>query len=142
MNEKIQELTLQEQWIEAFPVINQLRTDLTEETYLELLQEMQKDGYTIFALYNNEKIVAVTGLSWRVNFYNKKHIFIYDLVTDIEYRSFGYGEKLISYVHSWAKQQGAEYVALESGLQRIDAHRFYEEKLEYDKWCYSFRKPL
>ena len=142
MNEKIQELTLQEQWIEAFPVIKQLRTDLTEETYLKLLQEMQKDGYTIFALYNNEKIVAVAGLSWRVNFYNKKHIFIYDLVTDMEYRSFGYGEKLLFYIHSWAKEQGAEYVALESGLQRIDAHRFYEEKLEYDKWCYSFRKPL
>jgi len=142
MNEKILELTLQEQWIEAFPVIKQLRTDLTEETYLELLQEMKKDGYTIFALYINEKIVAIAGLSWRVNFYNKKHIFIYDLVTDIEYRSFGYGEKLLSFIHSWAKEQGAEYIALESGLQRIDAHRFYEEKLEYDKFCYSFRTSL
>ncbi|WP_075617946.1 GNAT family N-acetyltransferase [Paenisporosarcina indica] len=142
MNENIQELTSHEQWIEAFPVINQLRTDLTEETYLELLGEMQKDGYTLFALYNNEKIVAVAGLSWRVNFYNKRHIFIYVFVTDIEYRSFGYGKKLLSYIHSWAKEQGAEYVALESGLQRINAHRFYEEKLEYGKWCYSFRKPL
>ncbi|WP_316572933.1 GNAT family N-acetyltransferase [Neobacillus sp. YIM B06451] len=142
MHENIQELTSQEQWIEAFPVLNQLRTDLTEESYLELLQEMQKDGYKLFALYNNNRIVSVAGLSWRVNFYNKRHIFIFDLVTDIEYRSFGYGEKLLLYIHSWAKEQGAEYVALESGLQRINAHRFYEEKLDYDKWCYSFRKPL
>ncbi|WP_043933820.1 GNAT family N-acetyltransferase [Bacillus sp. EB01] len=142
MQENIQELTSQKQWIEAFLVLNQLRTDLTEESYLELLEEMQRDGYRLFALYNNNRIVSVAGLSWRVNFYNKRHIFIYDLVTDIEYRSFGYGEKLLLYIHSWAKEQGAEYVALESGLQRINAHRFYEEKLEYDKWCYSFRKPL
>lgn len=142
MHENIQKLTSQEQWIEAFPVLNQLRTDLTEESYLELLQEMQRDGYTLFALYNNNRIVSVAGLSWRVNFYNKKHIFIYDLVTDIEYRSFGYGEKLLLYIHSWAKEAGAEYVALESGSKRINAHRFYEEKLKYDKWCYSFRKLL
>ncbi|MBM7602737.1 GNAT superfamily N-acetyltransferase [Metabacillus crassostreae] len=142
MQENIQELTSQEQWIEAFPVLNQLRTDLTEDSYLKLLQEMQRDGYVLFALYNNNRIVSVAGLSWRVNFYNKRHIFIYDLVTDIEYRSFGYGEKLLLYIHSWAKEQGAEYVALESGIKRINAHRFYEDKFKYDKWCNSFRKPL
>ncbi|MEY8734403.1 hypothetical protein AB9M92_19405 [Peribacillus frigoritolerans] len=45
-------------------------------------------------------------------------------------------------MHNWAKENGAEYVALESGIQRNEAHRFYEEKLDYDKWCYSFRKTL
>ena len=142
MSEYIKELTTRQQLIAAFPVLNQLRTDLTEESYLDLLQGMQKDGYKLIALYNNEKIVSLAGLSWRINFYNKRHVFIYDLVTDSEHRSFGYGEKLLSYIHSWAKEQGADYVALESGLQRIHAHRFYEEKLDYDKWCYSFRKTL
>lgn len=142
MNKYIKELTTQEQLKEAFPVLIQLRTNLTEALYLDLLQEMQIDGYKLFALYNNEKIVSLAGLSWRINFYNKRHVFIYDLVTDSEHRSFGYGEELLSYIHSWAKDQGAEYIALESGLQRIHAHRFYEEKLDYDKWCYSFRKIL
>lgn len=96
----------------------------------------------MFALYNNEKIVSLAGLSLRVNFYNKWHVFIYDLVTDEAYRSFGYGEKLMSYIHSWAKEQGVDFVVLESGIQRIDAHRFYENKLNYEKWCYSFRKSL
>ena len=142
MNKYIKELTTQEQLKEAFPVLTQLRTDLTEALYLDLLQEMQKGGYKLFALYNNEKIVSLAGLSWRINFYNKRHVFIYDLVTDSEHRSFGYGEELLLYIHSWAKEQGAEYIALESGLHRIHAHRFYEEKLDYDRWCYSFRKIL
>ncbi|MGE7023257.1 GNAT family N-acetyltransferase [Solibacillus cecembensis] len=140
--ETIVELTNIEQWLEAFPIMKQLRTDLTEETYIKLLQDMNKDGYKLYAMYVEDKIVSLVGLSWRINFYNKRHIFIYDLVTDVSYRSFGYGEKLLKYIHGWADENGAEYVALESGIQRSDAHRFYEDKFEYDKWCYSFRKTL
>ena len=142
MVETIQELTNREQWLDAFPIMNQLRTDLTEETYLELLQEMKKDGYSLYALYKDNQMVSLAGLSWRVNFYSKRHVFIYDLVTDAAYRSSGFGEKLLTYIHNWAKENGAAYVALESGIQRNNAHRFYEDKLEYAKWCYSFRKTL
>lgn len=140
--EKILELTTTEQWKQAFPIMNQLRSDLVEETYLNLLSEMKVDGYRLFALFSGDNIVALAGLSLRVNFYSKRHVFIYDLVTDTSHRSLGYGERLLSYIHDWSKENGAEYVALESGLQRIEAHRFYEEKLTYDKWCYSFRKRL
>ncbi|TQR19163.1 GNAT family N-acetyltransferase [Psychrobacillus vulpis] len=140
--EKILELTTIEQWKKAFPIMKQLRTDLEEETYLALLNEMRKDGYRLFALISGDNIVSLAGLSFRVNFYSKRHVFIYDLVTDASSRSYGYGETLLNYIHQWSKENGAEYVALESGVQRIDAHRFYEEKLSYDKWCYSFRKTL
>lgn len=140
--EKILELTTTEQWKEAFPIMNQLRTDLEETVYLELLSEMKADGYRLFALFAEDNIVALVGLSLRVNFYSKRHVFIYDLVTDAAKRSLGYGDKLLNYIHHWAKENGAEYVALESGIQRIDAHRFYEKKFNYDKWCFSFRKQL
>ncbi|ALC85247.1 acetyltransferase [Bacillus sp. FJAT-22090] len=142
MSENILELKSREQWLKAFPIMNQLRTDLTETTYLELLKDMQKDGYKLMGLFANGKIVFLAGFSWRVNFYNKRHIYIYDLVTDEANRSHGYGEKLLTYIHKWAKENKAEYVALESGIQRLNTHRFYDEKLNYDKWCYSFRKSL
>lgn len=140
--EIIRELVSEQQRLEAFPVMNQLRKDLTEETYIKLLREMMEDGYFLYGLYKGHQIVSVAGLSWRVNFYNKRHIFIYDLVTDFAYRSSGYGERLLNYLHDWAKENGAMYVALESGIQRDKAHRFYEDKFNYDKWCYSFRKTL
>ncbi|MGR3763021.1 GNAT family N-acetyltransferase [Rossellomorea sp. NS-SX7] len=138
----IRELTERNDWIEAFPVMKQLRTDLTEETYLELLEAMRKDGYVLFGYYHEKRLVSLAGLSWRVNFYNKRHVFIYDLVTDSAHRSSGHGEKLLDFIHQWAGENGAEYVALESGVHRTDAHRFYEDRLHYDKWCYSFRKTL
>jgi GNAT superfamily N-acetyltransferase len=141
-NENILELTTTVQLKEAFPIMNQLRTDLEEKTYLELFSEMKEDGYRLFALFAEDNIVALAGLSLRVNFYSKRHVFVYDLVTDADHRSHGYGERILNYIHNWAKKNGAEYVALESGIQRFDAHRFYEEKNNYDKWCFSFRKSL
>ncbi len=142
MTVTIKQLTSQQEWMEAYPVMAQLRTELTLEKYFLLLKEMTQDGYLLFALYENMQIVAVAGLSWRVNFYSERHIFVYDLVTDVKYRSRGYGEKLLQYLHQWGKENGAHYIALESGIQRTSAHRFYEDRLGYEKWCYSFRKAL
>ena len=142
MTVTIKQLTSQQEWMEAYPVMAQLRTELTLEKYFLLLKEMTQDGYLLFALYENMQIVAVAGLSWRVNFYSERHIFVYDLVTDVKYRSRGYGEKLLNYLHQWGKENGAHYIALESGIQRTSAHRFYEDRLGYEKWCYSFRKAL
>ncbi|OZM56845.1 GNAT family N-acetyltransferase [Lottiidibacillus patelloidae] len=141
-DEKIIELTTERQWIAAFPVMNQLRTELSEEHYLSLLHEMRKEGYQLFALFAGETIVSLAGVSLRYNFYNKKHVFVYDLITDADQRSHGYGEKLLQYIHQWGKENGAELVALESGLQRKGAHRFYKEKLDYEITSYSFRKKL
>ncbi|MEY9979012.1 GNAT family N-acetyltransferase [Lysinibacillus sp. RC79] len=142
MTVTIKQLTTQQEWMEAYTVLVQLRTELTLEKYLLLLKEMIQDGYMLFALYENKKMVVVAGLSWRVNFYSECHMFVYDLITDEAYRSRGYGEKLLHYLHQLGKENGAHYIALESGIQRMSAHRFYEDRLGYEKWCYSFRKAL
>lgn len=142
MTVAIKQLTTQQEWMEAYYVLVQLRTELTVEKYLQLLKEMTQDGYLLFALYENTNIVAVAGLSWRVNFYSERHIFVYDLVTDEKYRSLGYGEILLHYLHKWGKENGAHHIALESGIQRTSAHRFYEDRLGYEKWYFYFRKAL
>ena len=142
ITENIMELITVDQWDDAYSIMKQLRSDLDKHSYLELMDQMRKEGYRLFALFSGEEIAAVVGVSSRTNFYNKQHVIVHDLVTTESKRSRGYGGKLLAFVHDWAKQNGAQYVALESALQRTDAHRFYEEKLEYDKWCYSFRKKL
>lgn len=138
----IKELVEEKEWLEAFPVMNELRTHLNESTYLEILHSMREEGYKLFALYHNEQVVAVTGVAIRTNFYYGKHVFVYELVTQSSQRSKGYGEKLLSYIHQYAIHNGCGIVALESALFRSDAHRFYETKMGYEKFCYSFKKVL
>ncbi|MFT4417022.1 GNAT family N-acetyltransferase [Fredinandcohnia humi] len=139
---EIRELTTVDEWRVAFPVMNQLRTHLDEETFLTQVTDMQRQGYRLFALFENERAAAVTGIIHLRNLYNGNHIFVYDLVTDESNRSKGYGEALLSYIHQLAEELGCNSVALTSGFQRKDAHRFYEEKMGYAKTSYAFVKTL
>ncbi|MBO1005058.1 GNAT family N-acetyltransferase [Pseudogracilibacillus auburnensis] len=137
----IKELQSQKEILEAFPVMNQLRTHLDEKTYLDLVIEAkEKDMYQLFALYDLGEIVAVTGFKPMITLYYGRCVWVCDLVTDNNKRSNGYGDILLSYVHEWAKENGYQSVALSSGLQRTEAHRFYEEKMGYDKVSYVFKK--
>jgi GNAT superfamily N-acetyltransferase len=138
----VRELTSETGWRQAFPVLVQLRDGLTEETYLEYLQEMQDEGYRLFALYEDEAIVSLAGVAVRTNFYNGRHLFVYDLVTRADRRSMGYGTQLMDFVTEWARDRDCESVTLESGLWRDDAHRFYEERLGMDRFCYTFKTEL
>ncbi|PZE19632.1 GNAT family N-acetyltransferase [Paenibacillus xerothermodurans] len=139
---EIQELTAQDEWLEAFPVMHELRTHLDENAYLELLYKMADEGYKMFALFNDTNILAVTGVIIRTNFYDGRHVFVYDLVTYPSERSKGYGELLLTYIEQWAKEHGCEKLALDSGVQRIDAHRFYENRMGFGKFSYGFKKMI
>lgn len=48
-----------------------------------------------------------------------------DLAVHPAWRSRGVGSRLLAAARAWAHEQGADYVFLESGLGRTEAHRFY-----------------
>jgi GNAT superfamily N-acetyltransferase len=50
---------------------------------------------------------------------------IEDLAVHPEWRSGGVGAGLLTVARDWAEEHGADYVFLESGLARAEAHRFY-----------------
>lgn len=127
----------------AYPIMGQLRTSLDQETYLNLVKEaIEYDQYRMFALYVDDKMIAVIGFKIMITLYYGKFVWVCDLVTDSEFRSQGYGEKLLTFVENWAKGHQIQTIALSSGLQRVDAHRFYEDKMEYDKVSFVFKKTI
>lgn len=143
METTIYELNSQIEILKAYPIMHQLRTHLDEKAYLDLVMEAQeKDRYRLFALFDQDEIVAVIGFKPMITLYYGRFIWVCDLVADQHKRSKGYGEILLSYVEDWARDNDYENVALSSGLQRTDAHRFYEEKMGYDKVSYVFKKAL
>jgi GNAT superfamily N-acetyltransferase len=64
-----------------------------------------------------------------------------DLAVAPNRRSTGIGKALLDAAKSWARDQGAARLELESGSGRIDAHRFYERESP-DGWSRSFRWTL
>ncbi|QGQ96067.1 GNAT family N-acetyltransferase [Paenibacillus psychroresistens] len=138
----IKQLVSEEEWTLAFPVMKELRMHLTLQSFIETVNQMTNEGYKLFAIYENNEIVGLSGIIFRTNFYYGKHVFVYDLVTTSSVRSKGYGTKLLNYVHQLSKEQDCKVVALESAFSNINAHKFYQMQMGYEKFCYSFKKIL
>lgn len=139
----IQELTTEEEFRRAYPVMNELRTHFMKvEDYEAQLAEMRRDGYRLFAALEGNRYVALAGIAVRTNFYYGKFLYVYDLVTSEAVRSKGHGKALLDHLEELARAEGCQTIALSSGTQRVDAHRFYEEKMGYDRVSYVFKKEL
>ncbi|MGD6834188.1 GNAT family N-acetyltransferase [Sutcliffiella halmapala] len=138
----IKHLQSKEELLQGYLVLKELRTHLTEETFFDMYEKMKQEGYEIHGFYEGKEVTAVSGIVPLTNYYDGYHIYVYDLVTASHARSKGYGEKLLSHIEALAKEKGCKAITLSSGLQRKDAHRFYEEKMEYDKTSYVFNKEL
>lgn len=120
----------------------ELRDHLTQDEYFELLDEMTPRGYRMFAVRDGGRLVAVAGVALLTNFYYGRYMWVYDLVTRADVRSRGHGRALLEHLEDIARAQNCDVVALSSAFQRIDAHRFYEQHLGYERASYTFKKKL
>lgn len=138
----IHELSTPEEMREALPVLLELRPHLTPATYEALLARMQPSGYRLFAVRSGGGIVALAGVGFGTNLYYGSYLWVYDLVTTARARSEGHGKALLDHLERLAQAAGCDTIALSSGIQRLDAHRFYEDKAGFGKASYTFSKHL
>jgi GNAT superfamily N-acetyltransferase len=89
---------------------------------------MFTEGYQLAFVKEGEKAVSAVGFRYLQFLYNGKHFYIDDLSTLPEARGKGYAGKLIDYVVELARQKGYDYVTLDSGYHRVNAHRLYLNK--------------
>lgn len=130
------------EWRRAFPILYQLRPHLDEESYRRLTVQMIKEGYRAFVIEEAGEILAYAGVVMQTNLVYGRYVWVHDLVTDEDERSKGYGKELLSFIEDWARKNDCKVVALSSGFERTDAHRFYTDKMNYEKTSFVFRKEL
>ena len=121
-------------------VHRQLRTGLAAD-YAGRLRAVFANGARMSLATEHE---AVRGVAlWRVveNTYEGRRLYVDDLVTDQAHRSRGIGRILLQHMEQKARELKCDVLALDSGTQRTDAHRFYfREGLVIP--AFSFRKIL
>ena len=137
---QIRELDLKE-LPEAYEVLSQLRDGLSYDEFEDLVYEMRHKEYKMIGAYEGVELVTYAGVFIQTNLYHKRHLFVDDLVTYDSFRSRGYGDAMIEYLENYARVAMCENIVLSSGLQRADAHRFYE-KLGFEKRSYVFVKGV
>ncbi|MDQ1244765.1 MAG: hypothetical protein QG565_1105 [Campylobacterota bacterium] len=137
---QIRELDLKE-LLSAYDAVSQLRTTLTYDEFEDLIYEMRSMEYKMFGIMDGEELITYAGVAIQTNLYHKRHLFVFDLVTDERHRSKGYGEMMLDYLSDFAKMGMCENIVLSSGFAREDAHRFYE-KNGFVKKSFVFLKSV
>ena len=117
----------------TFPIMQQLRPYLADvKSYLDLIHLLQKtQKYTLVGLFDEDKkCVAAAGFRIKRSLFSRgePELYVDDLVTDHAHRSSGLGKKLLDFLKAEAQRLGCKSIALDSGVQRVEAHRFYKRE--------------
>ncbi len=94
-------------------------------------QEIENNpGIQYFGAIDNGKVVSTCYAVYIPNLTrnNRGVCFIENVVTDKDYRNQGLASRVIDMAVAYAKEKSCYKVILQSGIARVDAHRFYENK--------------
>ncbi len=140
--EEFSELTTESEWLRAFPILCNLRIDLTEDKFLKQRDTLIKDGYHLFGLSDHEQLVAVASANIYPHVTKGKNCWVHDLVTIEGERSKGYGKKIMQGIEAWAKSKGCSRLSVHTRIKNERAQHFYEKKLGYLKTAVTYSHEL
>ena len=112
----------------CYPVMKQLRKDLTETQFVHKVRHLQKSGYMLAYLEASGNIVSVAGFRLGESLSWKRYLYVDDLVTSSGERSKGHGSALLDWLTRFALKAGCETLHLDSGVERERAHLFYKRE--------------
>lgn len=112
----------------CFPVMHQLRTDLGESEFVSRVREQVSHGYKLAFMDEETGVVAVAGFRTGQNLAWGRFLYVDDLVVSSARRSHGCGAKMLDWLRAYAISASCGQLHLDSGMQRPDAHRFYERE--------------
>jgi len=137
---QIREMDLKELY-EVYEVVKQLRHELSYEDFEDLIYDMRHMDYKMFGLLERGKLISFAGVSIQTNLYHKRHLYIFDFVTDEPSRFLGYGKLMLEFLQDYAKTAMCENLVLSSAFYRNDTHKFYQRN-GFSKRSYVFLKSL
>jgi len=112
----------------CYPVMRELRPHIAEDQFLSRVRSQEKTGYQLAFVEQLDGVVAVAGFRVGENLAWGRSLYVDDLVTLPSNRSNGFGSSMLAWLRAFAVKAGCVQMHLDSGLQRKDAHRFYERE--------------
>ncbi len=112
---QIRELDLKELYT-AYDVIKQLRLELSYQEFEDLIYDMRHMEYKMFGIMDGNKLITYAGVAVQTNLYDKRHLYVFDLVTDKSNRDKGYGKMMIEYLNDYASTCMCEKVVFSNSI--------------------------
>src|SRR6266705_2583216 len=112
-------------WLKkAEAVHRQLRTALPPE-YEAKMKRVFAGGARMCVAADGADVAGMAVYRMYENTFYGKQLYVDDLVTDEARRSSGVGRTLLGYLEQKARAAGFDSLTLDSGTQRLQAHKFY-----------------
>lgn len=112
----------------CYPVMRELRPHVAEDQFLSRVRSQQEKGYRLAFAEQSDGVVAVAGFRVGENLAWGRFLYVDDLVTSSFHRSKGFGSNLLHWLREFAARNDCLQMHLDSGIQRKDAHRFYQRE--------------
>ena len=137
---QIRELDLKELYM-IYELVSQLRSELSYQEFEDLIYDMRHMEYKMIGIMEKDVLISYAGVAVQTNLYHKRHLYVFDLVTDEQKRGQGYGKMMLEYLNDYAKIAMCESIVLSSGFAKEEAHKFYE-KNGFEKKSFVFVRSV
>ncbi|MEO8384890.1 MAG: GNAT family N-acetyltransferase [Betaproteobacteria bacterium] len=118
-------VVIEPEWlIHSEAVHRQLRPQLPAD-YDRRMKQVFASGAEMAICVREENVHGITVFRILEKTHSGRELYCDDLITDSTIRSTGVGHALIAYMEAVARERDCDCLALDSGTQRDQAHKFY-----------------
>ena len=108
----------------SFPLINEVYTDITIESYQTMIAEMT-DNYFQIQVKNGDEIVGVSGCWIGTKIWCGKYLEMDNVVVSSKFRSKGIGKMMSDFLAEVAEKENCKIMCLDAYTDNFGAGKFY-----------------
>ena len=126
--------------LNILPLLKELNTTTKETTLKKRVLEMSTyQNYKCVGVYIDKQLIGIAGLWHLTRHYCGKTIEPDHVIISDTYRNKGIGKILFKWIHNYAQKNGYEASELNTYINNIKSHKFYELK-GYKKLGFHYLK--
>ncbi len=115
-------------YVDINSLVNEFGFECNQEEMKNRLSSiLSKDIHKVLVAEIDNKVIGFVDFDHYEVVYSDPGINITGLIVNIEYRNKGVGTALLLEIEKYAKSNKMAFIRVNSGSQRIDAHKFYKK---------------
>lgn len=107
------------------PLLKKLNDKTPDELLKKRLSEMVRENYECVGLYDDEKLIGISGIWYMTRHYIGKSAEVDHVIIDENYRNSGLGKFFFDQIYNYVKQKGCEATELNTYTGNRKSHKFY-----------------
>ena len=123
------------------PLLLQLNSNIEEDVLESRLDDMMNNNYECVGVYDDEKLIGISGIWILTKYYVGKHIELDNVYILPEYQKKGIGKLMVNWILEYGKSKGCIASELNCYLSNTEGHQFWNA-MGYKKIAYHFARTL